>query len=149
LIDIGVDRGRQQAGDGGGSGSATEKQRCNKKRTTTTDAVPSENKIVTVEPVGSSNKSVTATYSKNLQGTAQLPPEPPSGRRGEDSVDSDNVSSSVSLQPQRAGKHSGTCAVVYMTYRYNFHHYLHGIVNIQFFNYHKVLFTVVFISARP
>jgi hypothetical protein len=108
LIDIGADRGRQQASDGGGIGSATEKQRCNKKQTATTDAVPSDNKIVSVEPAGSNNKTATATDSKNLHGTAQLPPEPPSGKRSEDSVDSDNISSSVSLQPYKGGKHSGT-----------------------------------------
>jgi hypothetical protein len=124
LIDIGADRGRQQAGDGG-SGSATEKQRCNKKQTATTDAVPSDNKIVSVEPVGNNNKTATATDSKNLHGTAQLLPE--------DSVDSDNISSSVSLQPYKGGKHSGICAVVY----------------VIFFSHQKGLFTVVFISAGP
>lgn len=117
MIDIDADRGRQQAGDGGGSGSAAEKQRCNKKRTATVEAVPSDNKIVTVEPVGNSNKTATATDPKNWRGTAQLPPEQPSGKQGEDSVDSDNISSSVSLQPHKGGKHSGICNVVYASLR--------------------------------
>jgi hypothetical protein len=133
LIDIGAGRGRQQAADGGGSGSATEKQRCNKKRTVTTDAVPSDNKIVSLEPVGNNDKTATATDSKNLHGTAQLPPEPLSGRQGEDSVDSDNISSSVSLQPHKGGKHSGIFTVVY----------------VIFFSHQKGLFTIMFINAGP
>ncbi|XP_033606147.1 centrosomal protein of 164 kDa isoform X3 [Cryptotermes secundus] len=99
-------RGRQQAGGSGGSGSAAEKQRCNKKQTAAVEVVSSDNKIVTVEPVSNNNKTATATDPKNWQATAQLSPEQPSGKRGEDSVDSDNISSSVSLQPHKGEKHS-------------------------------------------
>lgn len=137
MIDIGADRGRLQAGDGGGSGSAAEKQRSNKKRTATMEAVLSDNKTVTVEPLGNNNKTATATDPKNWQGTAQLPPEPLSGKRSEDSVDSDNISSSVSLQPHKGGKHSGICDVVCMIFRYKFNIYLLDIVNVQFFSHHK------------
>jgi hypothetical protein len=101
LIDIGSDRGHQPVS--GGIGSSTENQCCSKRRTGTAEGVPSENKTVTVEPVGSNNKTGTVTNPKNWQ----LPPKPLSGRQGEDSVDSDNVSSSVSLHPQNGGKHAG------------------------------------------
>jgi hypothetical protein len=111
--------------------------------------VPSDSKVVTVELLGSNNKTATATNPKNWQGTAQLPPEPPSGRRGEDSVDSDNISSSVSLQPHRGGKHSGICTVVYVTFKYNFNFYLPDMIHVQYFSHHKGLFTVVCINAGP
>lgn len=101
MIDIGANRGRQQAS--GGSGSSTEKQCCSKKRTGLAEGVPSEYKTVAVEPVGSNNKTGTAGNPKNWQ----LPPKPLNGRQGDDSVDSDNVSSSVSFQQQKGGKHSG------------------------------------------
>jgi hypothetical protein len=108
LIDIGANRGCQQAG--GGNGSSTEKQCSSKKRTGTAEGVPSEYKTVTVEPVGGNNKTGTATNPKNWQ----FPPKPLSGRQGEDSADSDNISSSVSLHPQKGGKHSGIYADGYV-----------------------------------
>jgi hypothetical protein len=63
-----------------------------------------------VEPVGSNKNSAAAADAKNWQGTAQLSSGPASVRQGEDSVDSDNVSSSVSLQLHKGGKHPGICA---------------------------------------
>jgi hypothetical protein len=104
--DIGADRGRQQTSNGGGSGLSAEKQRSNRRRVTTAEAVPSD-KTGTVEPMGNNNRTATVTSPKNWQDTAWLTTEPLSGRQGEDSVDSDNISSSVSLQPHKGGKHSG------------------------------------------
>lgn len=61
-----------------------------------------------MEPAGSHKKTVAAVSAKNLQGNAHLPSGPASAKPGEDSVDSDNVSSSVSLQLHKGGKHLGS-----------------------------------------
>lgn len=74
-----------------------------------TEAVTSDKKTVTVEPMGCNKNSASAANAKNWQGTAQLSSGPASARQGEDSVDSDNVSSSVSLQLHKGGKHPGIC----------------------------------------
>ena len=74
-----------------------------------TEAVTSDKKTVTVEPVGSNKNSAAAANAKNWQGTARPSSGPANARQGEDSVDSDNVSSSVSLQLHKGGKHPGIC----------------------------------------
>ena len=107
--DIDTYRGCQQVIDGGGSGSSVEKQCSSRRRTTVTEAVTSDKKTVTVEPVGSNKNSAAAANAKNWQGTARLSSGPATARQGEDSVDSDNVSSSVSLQLHKGGKHPGIC----------------------------------------
>ncbi|XP_069688817.1 centrosomal protein of 164 kDa isoform X2 [Periplaneta americana] len=93
--------GRQQT-----DGSAVEKQRSSRRRTATAEAAPADNKAAAAEPAGNGDKTTNATTPKNWQGSTLHPPEPPSGKRGEDSVDSDNISSSVSLQQHKVGKHS-------------------------------------------
>lgn len=107
--DIGADRGCQQVVDGSGSGSSVEKQSCSRRRTTATEAVTSDKKTVTVEPVGSNKSSAAAANARNWQGTARLSSGPASAKQGDDSVDSDNISSSVSLQLHKGGKHPGIC----------------------------------------
>jgi hypothetical protein len=58
--------------------------------------------------------TAAAADAKNWQGTAGLSSGPASAKQREDSVDSDNVSSSVSLQLHKGGKHSGICTNSYV-----------------------------------
>jgi hypothetical protein len=109
LTYIGADRGCQQVVNGGGGGSSVEKQCSSRRMTTVTEAVSLDNKTVTAEPVDSNKNSAAAASAKNWQGTAWLSSGPASARQREDSVDSDNVSSSVSLELHKGGKHPGIC----------------------------------------